>query len=147
MHRLEKAAASGFTLVEVVAVLTVLAILAGTVAAALRVRPSVSVEADMLRSRLGFAQALAMANNTAEWSVRFDNNAYRLLRDGADSPLPWPGTPSAAHGLPDGITIAAGAGLMALDEWGAPPATRDIRLTDGSRNATVRITEFTGLVP
>ncbi len=147
MHRLEKAAASGFTLVEVVAVLTVLAILAGTVAAALHVRPSVFVEADMLRSRLGYAQALAMANNTAEWSVQFDNNAYRLLRDGAESPLPWPGTPSASHGLPVGISIAAGAGLMAIDEWGTPPATRDIRLTDGSQNATVRITEFTGLVP
>ena len=137
----------GFSLIEVIVVLVVLAVLAVTFVSGMETGAGVAAAADILRSHLGFAQALAMANNTAVWSVQFDNNTYRLLRDGAESPLPWPGTASAAHELPDGIAIAEGTGLMTIDEWGAPPLTRDIRLTDGSQVATVRITEFTGLVP
>jgi len=142
-----RSARQGFTLVEVIAVLVVLGVLAVSIAAGLNVRASVPVESDILRSHLGYAQSLAMANNTADWSVAFTSGSYTLLRDNAASPFPWPGTSSSTYVLPGGVTIQAGLGLVEFDEWGAPVATHTVSLSDGTQSQDVVITGFTGLVP
>jgi prepilin-type N-terminal cleavage/methylation domain-containing protein len=136
---------SGFTLVEVVATLVVLSILAVVITAGMHTPASVVAEAGILRAHLGFAQSLAMANNTATWSVQFSGNAYTLLRDGQPAPIRWPGEPSATHVL--GRGVGSTAGTVSLDRWGAPAATFTATLTDGRYTESVTITGFTGLIP
>ena len=141
----------GFTGIEVIAVLVVLGIFAVVLAAGLDVHASVAVEADILRSHLGYAQSLAMANNTAAWSVIFAGSSYTLARDpppAAPDHIPyWPNESSATYLLPAGISILSGLGPVDLNEWGAPAATHVVLLSDGSQSRSVSITGFTGLVP
>ena len=139
----------GFTGIEVIAVLVVLGIFAVVLAAGLDVHASVAVEADILRSHLGYAQSLAMANNTADWSIAFSGASYTLLRDGNPSPIPWPGetnVPPHVHRLPLGVSVAAGVGAVAFDEFGAPAADYPIQLSNGAHNEGILITGFTGFV-
>ena len=138
----------GFTGIEMIAVLVVLGIFAVVLAAGLDVHASVAVEADILRSHLGYAQSLAMANNTADWSVSFGGNAYTLVCTPTPDHLPpWPNESSSTHALPAGVTLVSGAGVVAFDEWGAPAATHTLVLSDGTQQQPVTITGFTGLVP
>ena len=138
----------GFTGIEVIAVLVVLGIFAVILVAGLDVHASVAVEADILRSHLGYAQSLAMANNTAGWSVSFGGNAYTLVCTPTPANLPtWPNESSATHALPAGVAIVSGSGVVAFDEWGAPAATHVLVLSDGVQQQSVSITGFTGLVP
>lgn len=139
----------GFTGIEVIAVLVVLGIFAVILAAGMDVHASVAVEADILRSHLGFAQSLAMANNVADWRVTFASHSYTLQRnDGfswVDSPFSWPNEAAATHVLPDGVSIASG-GMVEFDEWGAPASTFTLTLSDGTQQRQVSVVGFTGLV-
>ena len=141
----------GFSLIEVLVVLVLLAILGFSISAGLDTHASVVVEADILRSHLGYAQSLAMANNTAAWSVIFAGSSYTLARDpppAAPDHIPyWPNESSATYLLPAGISILSGLGPVDLNEWGAPETTHVVMLSDGTQTRSVSITGFTGLVP
>ncbi|MGD9780877.1 MAG: Tfp pilus assembly protein FimT/FimU [Kiritimatiellia bacterium] len=144
-----RSAQQGFSLIEVIAVLAVLGVLAVSIVAGMDVHASVAVEADILRSHLGYAQSLAMANNTADWRVSFGGGSYTLQRNGgsawADASIPWPNESAATHVLPDGVSIASG-GMVEFDNWGAPANTFVLTLSDGTQQQQVSITGFTGLV-
>lgn len=140
----------GFTTIEVIVVLVLMAVLAAGVVAGMRTPASVVAEADILRANLGYAQMLAMANNTAAWSIQFNGNSYILIRtddNGSSSPVPWPGEGSAMHNLGTGLAIVQGAGTLNLDAWGAPAADHVLALSDGNWQEQVSITGFTGLIP
>ncbi len=142
----------GFTYIEVIAALVVLGIMALCISAGLYPHHySVAVEADILRSHIGYAQSLAMANNTAEWRMAFAGKSYALERnEGAGwgaSPVPWPGGDAATYALPPGVSIVSGLGLVEIDEWGAPFTTHNLTLSDGTEQHQISITGFTGWVP
>ena len=141
----------GFTIIEVVLALVVVGLLAaGFMAAGMDTTgASVVGAADTLRAHLGFAQSLAMANNVADWSVVFGGGSYALLRDNNPSPIPWPGetnVPPHVHRLPLGVSVAAGVGAVAFDEFGAPAADYPIQLSNGAHSEAILITGFTGFV-
>ena len=142
-----RTARAGFSLVEVIVVLVILAVLAVALVAGLDAHASVVVEADILRSYLGYVQSLAMANNTATWGVSFSADSYTLLRDGSPAPIFWPDAATATYALPAGVTIISGTGEVTLDEYGAPAATHVVTFSDGEQQQQVSITGFTGLVP
>lgn len=142
-----RTARAGFTLVETIVVLAVVGILAVSLVAGMDVHASVVVEADVLRSYLGYVQSLAMANNTATWGVSFSADSYTLLRDGSPAPIFWPDAATATYALPAGMTIISGTGEVTLDEYGAPAATHVVTFSDGEQQQQVSITGFTGLVP
>ena len=142
-----RTARAGFSLVEVIVVLVILAVLAVALVAGLDAHASVVVEADILRSYLGYVQSLAMANNTATWGVAFSGSSYTLLRDGNPAPIFWPDASTATYALPAGVAIVSGAGVVSFDENGAPAATHVLTLSDGAQQEQVSITGFTGLVP
>ena len=142
-----RTARAGFSLVEVIVVLVILAVLAVALVAGLDAHASVVVEADILRSYLGYVQSLAMANNTATWGVAFSGGSYTLLRDGNPAPIFWPDAATATYALPAGVTIISGTGEVTLDEYGAPAATHVVTFSDGEQQQQVSITGFTGLVP
>ena len=142
-----RTARAGFSLVEVIVVLVILAVLAVALVAGLDAHASVVVEADILRSYLGYVQSLAMANNTATWGVAFSGGSYTLLRDGNPAPIFWPDAATATYALPAGVAIVSGAGVVTFDEYGAPAATHVVTFSDGEQQQQVSITGFTGLVP
>lgn len=138
----------GFTIIEVILVIVVLAVVSmGAMAVGVDSRGvAVVAEADILRAHLGFMQAMAMANNTVDWSVGFSGGSYVLLADGAPAPVNLPGESSPAHAFPPGVALVLGAGTLTFDFWGAPPADYRVGLFGGSRQESVLIRGFTGLV-
>jgi len=139
---------SGFTLIEVILVLLVLGVLAAVVIPRVgNLGDDVRAEAERLRANLRYAQSLAMTGNTADWSVLISPQSYQLQRNGQPAPVNWPGGNAPLRVLAGGVTITGGAGVLAFDHLGAPPATVSIVLSDGARTATVTVLGFTGLVP
>lgn len=138
---------TGFTLLELVSVLIVLGILGMVLSVGMRTGASVSAEAEVLRTHLRYAQSLAVANNIYDWSVAFDGGGYILQRDNQPSPVPWPGENSPNHRLPAEVALAQGAGVLAFDAWGVPPADYAVVLSDGERNQQVDVLAVTGLIP
>jgi len=137
----------GFTLIETLAVLVVLAILGIVIASRFSLTgPVVAVEAQVLRSHLRYVQGLAMANNVEDWSLSVAAGSYTVLRDGATAPINLPGEDSPTHTLPAGVAFSQGAGTLPIDEWGSPDQTRTLRLTDGQTQASVTIFGLTGLI-
>lgn len=144
------AASSGFTLLEVIATLVILAVLSFSVVAGLRSSPPVRVEAEVLKSNLRYVEALALANNTAVWSVRFDAGSYTLQRDPVipGSPARWPGENSATHELADGVRFTDGApGELVFNAWGAPAAEFNLTLTSADRAIPISVSAITGFIP
>ncbi len=138
----------GFTLMETIATLVVIAIMAVVFAAAAsRTGAEVASEAAILRGHLRFAQAMAMANNTIVWSVQVDGAGYTLQRDGAPSVLHLPDENSPTHVLARRVSIAQGTGVLTFNEWGECDLPRTIVLGDGETQQSVTILEGTGLIP
>ena len=138
---------SGFSLVEVIAVLIILGMLAMVVTAGMDSNASAVAESEILKAHLGYAQSLAFANNTATWSLQIMANSYSLLRDGLPSPVRLPGESSTVHLLPPDVTIAQGVGSLSFDQYGAPTSTYVVVLSRGTFQESVTVTGFTGLIP
>jgi MSHA pilin protein MshC len=136
---------SGFTMIEVLAVLLVLAVIMTVI---LTRTPAINREAfaqaAIIRSHLRFAQSLAMGNNTESWGLSFTPNSYTLFLNGSPAGIPLPNDRSSTHNLPSGVTITGGIGTILFDEWGSPgPDTVTITVNTES----ISITRLTGFIP
>ncbi len=121
MNLERKRESAGFTLVELIAVLLVLSVLA--------------------------LVAIPRMVNTGEWSVQISGQSYTLLRNGSVAPVPFPGINSAVRNLPAGVNVTGGAGTLAFDDMGAPSSTHVITISDGDVTDTITVTGFTGFIP
>lgn len=138
---------NGFTIMEMIAVLLVIAVLVVFIATGDWVDTAVASDADVLRSHVRYAEALAMANNTAAWSIRLAGNRYSMWRNNELSPIPFPGESSAEHVLSSGVTLAGGDQVIPLNQWGAPDNNHVLVLADKNQSRSVIIHGFTGFVP
>ena len=140
----------GFTLIEIIAVLIILGIIAavaisrgtGTDAAQLQ------AEVDTLKGHLRYAQYLAMndissdATSPTKWGIIINGSSYTLIKDvngTQPSPFNLPGESSAIH---TSTISGAGTGTVLFDEWGSPSVTA---VTFGGQ--TITITPETGFLP
>ena len=159
----------GFTMIEMVVVLIVMAIIATFILA--RATPGSNdliAQAEILKSHLRYAQIRAM-NDTVPWGIRIpDANSYILYRNNAiakdnasndiilpgEKPEPSPQT----HDLQSkGITVTVGVGsTFNFNEWGTPvdaggsaivPAQPTITLSNGTTTSNITITKNTGYIP
>ncbi|MFZ0613837.1 MAG: type II secretion system protein [Desulfobacterales bacterium] len=157
---------AGFTIIEIVAVLIVMSIIAAFAIGRGRVSSAdLKVQTEVLKSRLRHAQSRAM-NDTAPWGLQTDNSGgrYWLFRyDPAAAP------PLRKINLPgeqaDTVYLAANKismtpGTYSFDERGIPyyalysatppglalTANRDIVLSKGSESHTISITRHTGFI-
>lgn len=154
----------GFTLIELVIVLIVMAIVAVFIAS----RASTSgndliAETDTLKSHLRYAQIRAM-NDSEPWGIHIpDSGSYVLYRknalaDGQMLPGEKPGASAQKHTLPATVTITSGTGTTYnFNAWGAPvnagsppvllAATQTITLSEGAETSGITITKNTGYIP
>lgn len=137
----------GFTLIEVVSVLTVLAILGAVFISRGMVSNEFKVhaEVDTLKSHLRFAQYRAMNDlPLTQWGISIGGSSYTLIRvdaNGTTSPLNLPGESSATHSF---SPISADADTVLFDSWGSP-GNGPVTLTLGGE--TITITANTGFIP
>jgi prepilin-type N-terminal cleavage/methylation domain-containing protein len=152
----------GFTMIEIVVVLVVLFILSAVVISRYRTANSneLMAETDGLKANLRYAQIKAMSdtlqpNSNPRWEFEITNaTSYTLYRRGDNGVrvsvnLPSEVPPSPAHGLPAGVTLTSGVGLViTFDDWGSPGSSNiSIALTQGTQFSTVSITRNTGFIP
>ncbi|MDH5298361.1 MAG: type II secretion system GspH family protein [Desulfobulbaceae bacterium] len=135
--------AHGFTLLEIIAVLLILAILAavGTNFITPPQEYSLAGETETLKAHLRYAQIRAMGD-TVPWSLALTADGYTLRRD--TTPATLPGEENATHNFPPGVTLTSGNVTVTFDNWGKPGAASTLTL-NGSHSITV--TEETGYIP
>jgi prepilin-type N-terminal cleavage/methylation domain-containing protein len=142
----------GFTLIEIIAVLVILAIISavvisrgtGTDAASLQ------AEVDTLKGHLRYAQYLAMNDiPPVKWGIQVGGTSYTLIKvdtAGTTSPFSLPGE-SSTHDFKfsSGTTVTVtGNNPILFDEWGSPGTTSS-SITIGGQAIT--ITANTGFIP
>lgn len=152
---------NGFTLIEVIAVLVIVAIIAAVVVARGMSTADVNLQAetDTLKSHLRYAQYLALNDiYPIKWGIQISGDSYKLVRSGngaaIDSTTPYnlPGESSDTHSISP-ITATA---TVLFDEWGSPynefakltgNAAWTITLTQGSQSKSIEIIPETGFIP
>lgn len=153
---------TGFTLVEVVAVLVLIGILA--LYAVHRFEPKnlhALAEADALRAVLRYAQARAMGD-VYTWGLRFSPAGYTLFSNNPSQTNPvLSGQGTSTHALASGVT-RSGPDVIMFDWRGEPVSTyitspggtgtvvsanQHVTLTESGASVTVTVTAHTGFVP
>ena len=144
---------NGFTLIEVIAVLVIIAIISAVVVVRGISTADVNLQAevDTLKAHLRYAQYLALnendtdnSGNLVRWGIDVDTSSYTLIKDvnGTPQPSPFnlPNESSATHSF---TPISASDTTVLFDQWGSPGVTNiDITL-DGK---TITITAETGYI-
>ncbi len=145
--------APGFTLIEIIAVLviiSIIAVVAGSRVGGMTDTATDSSAAGKLRAHLRYAQIRAL-NTQGVWGIRCTGAAYNLYRwDGsAEITAILPGEENTSVSFPGGTSITA---LVAFDDWGRPHTSQDA--TGNTAGAalvmggeTVIVTRETGYVP
>lgn len=140
----------GFTMVEVIAVLIIIGIIAAVaVSRLISSQENLIAEFNTAKAHLRFAQLKALSDDDptiSGWGISFAGNSYTLTKDGAPAAISLPGSNSNTYNFPGGIT--ATAINVVFDSWGSAgttPAT--ITMTYGANTETINITEHTGYIP
>ena len=140
----------GFTIIEVIAVIVLISILAAYAASRMNLDTNLQAEADIFKSNLRYAQQIALCgNNTYTWRIGVGENSYTFTRlDSANNSVNmWLPSGDATVNFPTGIT-AGWTGTINFDQWGSPGGD-DIIITldDGSTTRDITVTKNTGFVP
>jgi prepilin-type N-terminal cleavage/methylation domain-containing protein len=147
----------GFTLIEMVMVLIVMAIMGTFIMSRATTGNDLIAQTEILKSHLRYAQIKAMndtdVNVPGGWGIHLTNNSsYTLYRDNAIANDLLPGETAQTHTLPSGVTISTDCNptcnsTCKFDEWGSPGATTlTMTLTQGTSTSTISITKNTGFV-
>lgn len=149
--------AQGFTLVELVTVLVLVAILS---VVAINQWPgsgiNLSAQADQLVGDIRYTQALAM-NRGQRYRINFTATNYSITDAAGTTPVPHPLTGANSVALSAGTTLTTTNGFLVFDSNGAPyttattpgtPLAADavITLSADGATSTVRISPETGRV-
>lgn len=141
----------GFTLIEVIATLLIIAILSVVVMSRVSGRDEAQLQAevDTLKGHLRYAQAMAMNDiSPNEWGINLSGTTYTLQKfDGVNTTTPFnlPNESSATHSFSSGITVSVtqGNNPVFFDEWGRPGALTILSINGES----ITITANTGYIP
>jgi prepilin-type N-terminal cleavage/methylation domain-containing protein len=149
----------GFTMIEVVAVLVILGIVAAVAAVQMSGTGAYDIvsQVEVVKGHLRYAQTRAMNSNLVVWGINFDSATTYYLFHGAGSttPVPLPGEDTATINLTtkkSGLTITPVR--ITFNEFGSPcaatgtppaPLTADATVT--TSGGTITITRNTGFIP
>ena len=142
---------NGFTMIEVIVVLFIMAIVASYVL----FRPSTSVnelvaEAEILKSHLRYAQIKAMNGDENEtWGIHLaDAKNYIIYKNNAQATDILPGETAQTHTFPTEVSVTSGVGTTVnFDSWGSPVAgAQTITLTQATSTSSITVTKNTGYI-
>ena len=136
----------GFTLIEMIAVLIVIGILASVAAVIFSSMDDekLATEVEILKSHLRYAQSRAMIDNVS-WGIASSGNSYTLQTGGSTSTSSLPNDDSSTHNLQIGVT--ANGPSVAFDNFGSPIGEGiSIKLRAGNGSRTITITKNTGFI-
>jgi prepilin-type N-terminal cleavage/methylation domain-containing protein len=153
----------GFTMIEMVMVLIVMAIMASFIMSQATTRNDLIAQTEILKSHLRYAQIKAMndtdVNVPGGWGIHLNlpNNSiytYTLYRDNAIANDTLygdilPGETAQTHTFPSGVTVSTNCvnSTCNFNEWGSPGATTlTMTLTQGTSISNISITKNTGFV-
>lgn len=146
---------SGFTLLEVIAVLIIMGIITAFVIGRMSLTSTdVITRTEVIKSHLRYAQSRAM-NSSMVWGINFNNNSYWLFNNGnTNNRITLPGEDSNTITMSSGMS--AGTGIVSFDSWGKPytdagaqtlqASDRTITISKGGDSRSVIITKNTGFV-
>lgn len=143
---------SGATIIEVIAVLVIVAIMSAVAASRFTTTDTYTLfsEAAILKTHLRYAQFRAMSDDAA-WKVELTPTTYTLFQRGAGGN--WvtsnlPDTPDqSTHTFQGGVTNTDGDMTVVFDQWGSPGATDiQVNLSAGSELTAIDITKNTGFI-
>ena len=138
----------GFTLIEIIVVLLILAIVSAVVLVRGMSPDSAKLQAevDTLKGHLGYAQCLAMNDiPSVKWGINVGGSSYTLVKvdaNGTTSPYSLPGESSAIHSFAP--INATGTGTVLFNEWGSPDTPIPAIALGGQ---SITITAETGFIP
>lgn len=138
---------SGFTLIEIIAVLVILAIVGAIAVSRMGPNPAnLRTELNNLKAALRYAQQMAIASDsTITFSIAVTASGYTIVRTGGTGNQPLlPGEGSSAHSF-DGVS--ATAGTFNFNEWGglaAGSAAATILTQGGVGSKTINVIAGTG---
>ncbi len=149
-QRLNRQAMAGFTLVETVALLVVLAVLAAVAVARMPSRTDYDLPAqvDAIKNHIRYAQSRAMASGEP-WGIEFESATtyYLFAGEGSTTPLTLPGETGDKVNLTDKkskLLISGTPIRITFDGFGSPGATTIDINTNGE---TITVTRNTGFIP
>jgi hypothetical protein len=146
---------SGFVLIEVIAVLLVLAIVVAVLIGRAGANVNAEAEADILRSHFRYAQSRAMVDSVP-WGIDVATASYRLQRNCTEAPVSLPGEDAAVRSLPSGVamspatvTFSPGRGIPVVSCASPDAISENVVITVAAQGAvaTVEVTRVTGFVP
>ena len=141
----------GFTLIELIIVLLLIAILTIYVLSRTTTTPSLQGAVDGFKAQLRYAQHTALCGNASmyTWSMTIGQSSYYFTQTNTVAStsinvlLPGGDT---TNSFPSGIT-STWVGKITFDQWGSPGSSSIvIPLTDGVTTTNVTITKNTGFV-
>ena len=138
----------GFTLIEVVAVLLILGIVAAVVAVRMSDTSAYDLasQVEVVKNHLRYAQIRAMNTDTV-WGINFTGPTTYYLFKGADTKVLLPGEDSTIINLAakkSGLTITSGAQTITFDAYGSPGSAT---ITIATSGGTITVTQNTGFIP
>jgi MSHA pilin protein MshC len=138
----------GFTLVEVIAVLIILGLLATVaVVRSMDTNGALVSQTDVVKSHLRYAQSRAMAMEDT-WGVNSTGSSYYLY-SARSGKICFPGENSTDIIVADKGIASMTSGSFAFDKTGRPLTENEtITLVAlNGKNATITIVPFTGYIP
>lgn len=147
MTRISGRSCSGFTMIELIAVLVIMTILGAVAISRLSNNDTAVIgQVAVVKSHIHFAQMMAMKSNVS-WGILSSSTSYTLKKNGATSTVFFPSEGSPTHSLPSGITVTFSTNPLMFDQWGSP-GTSDVTvtITNGATSITITVSRNTGLV-
>lgn len=144
----------GFTLLEIVAVLVLVGILAAMAMASTDTNDDTVATAQAIESQLRFAQLKAMSD-VSKWGIQVSANSCVLLQSGATATSMFlPGENGATYTLPSAVSVTAGTATIEFDYRGRPyingtyldAGTHTITVS-GNPDIDITISSVTGFIP
>ena len=143
----------GFTLIEVIAVLIILGILAAVAASRVGSNSNDLIpQADIVKSHLRFAQLKALADestSSSTWGIAFTGGTFYTLQNngGTATTSTLPGASDGTiHRFPSGVTVDSTT--ITFDSWGSPlvGGPQSVILSQGGASITINIADITGYI-
>jgi len=139
---------NGFTIVEIIAVLIIIGVLAATAFNRISSLSNYEVvkEAQILKNHLRYAQIRAMSHDEP-WGISISGNTYTLLRNKNPATINLPNEDSASHSMPAGISILSDSSNIIFNYMGSPGnSTINITVSGSEMKKAFSITQRTRFI-